>query len=384
MSPALLAALLLPGAGAVGAVRGVGGGGGTGGPSWLVGPGGLSSGLDPTGAAASAILNGALRSFGHAIEAWIVDGTASLVEAVGRAVQATTTPSFGAAFTGELHLLERLGVELAGLLLLFAVIQAVARQDLGDLVRAVLLRLPLAVLLGAGASELVVLALHATDELSAALVGSPRAAVGTLIHHLAGLLAGSGSSSALDAGFAGLVVAVVAAVVALVLWLELVVRSAAIVVATLFLPLALAGLVWRESTRWARRLGETLVALVLSKLVVVAVLVLAAGSVSSATGLDGLVQAVALLVLATFSPFALLRLIPMVEAGAVGHLEGVGRRTAGATAGVAMRAGAVVRARAAERSPGPPEVPLADGAPFDHPSVVAALGGRPGATGEEP
>jgi hypothetical protein len=34
----------------------------------------------------------------------------------------------------------------------------------------------------------------------------------------------------------------------------------------------------------------------------------------------------ALLVLSTFVPFSILRLIPMVEAGAIGHLEGVRQR----------------------------------------------------------
>lgn len=359
-----------------GAGGGAGASGGSGGGlSWLTGPGGLSSGLDPTGAAVSALLKKALRSFGHALEQWIVDGTASLVEAVGHAVAATTTPSFGSAFMTEYDLLGRLGVELSALLLLFAVVQAVLRQDLGGLARAVVVRLPAAVLLGAGAATLVALALQATDEMAAALVGSPTAAVGRLIHHLASLLGGSGGTSPLDAGFAGVLVAVLAALVALVLWFELVVRSAAIVVATLFLPLALAGLVWQESTRWARRLAETLTALVLSKLVVVAVLALAAGSVSVAAGLSGLVEATALLALATLSPFSLLRLIPMVEAGAIGHLDGLGRRTAGAATGMAVRAGAVVRARVAERAAGSAEVPMAEGAPYDHPSVVAVLGG---------
>ena len=63
-----------------------------------------------------------------------------------------------------------------------------------------------------------------------------------------------------------------AAVVAFVLWLELAVRSAAIGAAALFLPLALVGLAWPATSHWARRLGETLAALVLSKLVIAAVL----------------------------------------------------------------------------------------------------------------
>ena len=199
------------------------------------------------------------------------------------------------------------------------------------------------------------------DQTAAALIGINVRRVFTGVFVLGAALA----------GFAGVLVAVVVAAVSLVLWLELVVRSAAIVVATLFLPLALAGVVWQESARWARRLAETLAALVLSKLVVVAVLVLAARTVADGSGLDGLVQAAALLVLATLSPFSLLRLMPMVEAGAVGHLEGLGRRAAGRTAGTALGVGSTLRARAAERvAEAGAGIPMADGVPWDHPSVA--------------
>jgi hypothetical protein len=102
-------------------------------------------------------------------------------------------------------------------------------------------------------------------------------------------------------------------------------------VAVLFLPLALAALVWPAISHWCRRLAETLAALVLSKLVIAAVLSLAAGALAGgigvgATGGDGggfasVITGVALLVIATMSPFTLLRLIPAIEAGAVAHLE---------------------------------------------------------------
>jgi hypothetical protein len=94
----------------------------------------------------------------------------------------------------------------------------------------------------------------------------------------------------------------------------------------LFLPLALVGLAWPATSHWARRLGETLAALVLSKLVIAAVLALAAGLLVSPSGIAGVVEAVALLGVAAFAPFALLKLVPAVEAGAVAHLEGLGRR----------------------------------------------------------
>ena len=117
------------------------------------------------------------------------------------------------------------------------------------------------------------------------------------------------------AAFGGFLVVLSAAVVAFVLWLELAVRSAAIAAASLFLPLALVGLAWPATSHWARRLGETLAALVLSKLVIAAVLALAAGLLVSSSGVAGVVEGVALLAVAAFAPFALLKLVPVVEAG---------------------------------------------------------------------
>jgi len=331
-------------------------GGGTGAPGSLGGPTGLSGGLDPSGGGIQVSTTGfagtILKAAAHSLEEWILSGTTSLLEACGRALEATTAPSFGGAFASEAGVLERLGAELCLLLLLLGVIQAIVRQDLTGLVRTVLLRLPAALLLGAAVSALVAIALQVTDEMCSALVGSPSSVIGPLVQHVAVLLSGPGSTSVVDDGFAAIVVALLAAGIGLVLWLELVVRSAAIVVCTLFLPVALSGIVWEPSARWARRLAETIAGLVLAKLVVVAVLVLAARTVSSGTGLNGLVQATALLLLATLSPFSLLRLIPMIEAGAFGHLDGLGRRSAGRIAGTALQLGGTLRARAAERSGG--------------------------------
>ena len=130
------------------------------------------------------------------------------------------------------------------------------------------------------------------------------------------------------------------AVACLVLWLELVVRAAAVSVAALFLPLALAGLVWPAVSHWCRRLADTLAALVLSKLVVAATLSLAVGAVAGglgvgATGGDGggfaaVITGIALLAIATFSPFTLLKLIPAIESGVVSHLESTRHRLSSA------------------------------------------------------
>ena len=77
-------------------------------------------------------------------------------------------------------------------------------------------------------------------------------------------------------------------------------------------------LVWPAVSHWCRRLVETLAALILSKFVIVATLSLAAGAVSSGTagtGADGVGfrpswPAARSSCMATFVPFAILRLIP--------------------------------------------------------------------------
>jgi len=79
---------------------------------------------------------------------------------------------------------------------------------------------------------------------------------------------------------------------------------------------------------WCRRLVDTLAALILSKFVIVAVLSLAASALASGTqqGFASVLGGGALLLLATFTPFTLLRLLPAIEAGAVHQLEGAHTR----------------------------------------------------------
>ncbi len=122
------------------------------------------------------------------------------------------------------------------------------------------------------------------------------------------------------------------------LWVELLVRAAAVYVAVLFLPLALISLVWPAISHWCRRLVETLAALILSKFVIVAILSLASSALASGTagpgangsGFSSVLAGGALLLLASFTPFVLLRLIPIVEQGAIHQLEGARHRVQGA------------------------------------------------------
>ena len=127
--------------------------------------------------------------------------------------------------------------------------------------------------------------------------------------------------------------------------MELVVRAAAITVATLFFPLVLAAFTWPALSRWCRRLAETVAALILSKLVVVAILVLGVSAVGSSVGgassYAAGITGIALLILSVFAPFSLFKLIPAIEGSAANYLEGArGRITH--TAAAPIRAGKFV------------------------------------------
>ena len=115
-------------------------------------------------------------------------------------------------------------------------------------------------------------------------------------------------------------------VAAVLLWLELVVRATAIYVAVFFIPLALACYVWPATMSIAKRTVEKLAALILSKFVIVATLTLGAAALHGGPSPDNAVIGAAILLIAGFAPFSLLRLAPIVEAGAIAHLEGMSRR----------------------------------------------------------
>lgn len=270
---------------------------------------------------AASIVSALLRG----VASWMDSGAAALIRQLGAVLSSTTEPPLGSAFTGELKLVAGLGAALVPIFLVAAVIDAVLRQELGALFRVVVLRAPVALLGSSVAIEIVVLLMRATDALSRSAFSVAGQPASGFVDGIANSFTGSYSSIAL-AGFEEVVIAIVVSLISLVLWLELAVRGAAITVALLFVPLALAGVVFPATAHWARRLAETLFALVISKLVISCVIALGASSLGHPTGASGVVEGLALLLLAAFAPFAVLRLLPMVESGAVGHLEGLGRR----------------------------------------------------------
>jgi hypothetical protein len=210
-------------------------------------------------------------------------------------------------------------------MLLLAVIQALIRQDVWILLRSALGYLPMAFILAGAAIVGTSLLVSITDDLSAMVT----AGLGNGSDNLLASV-GDAYKSAIEDDSDGAVPlfgiflgAIILAIGAFVLWLEMVIRDAAIYIALFFLPLTFIAMIWPATSRFARRLVELLIAVILAKFVIVAIIGLASAAITNAgAGGDGgqlferMIAGAALLVLAAWSPFALLRLIPMMEIAA--------------------------------------------------------------------
>ncbi len=259
-----------------------------------------------------------------AIAGSIIEGASWLLNALGGAIASTTTVNLREAwFLSHYQVMLTISSVVAVPMLVLAAVQAVLHQSAAVLVRAAFVQLPLAGILTTVAVQAVQLSLAATDGLCAMVAGATGGQLNRTFHTI-----GSNLSHQLMPlpTFVMTVGALLIVTGAFALWLELLVRSAAVYAAVLFLPLAIASLLWPAISHWCRRLVETLAAIVLSKFVVVAVLSLAVGAISSGHGFSTVLAGGALLLLAAYTPFTLLRLVPLVEVGAAMQLEGARQR----------------------------------------------------------
>jgi hypothetical protein len=300
---------------------------------------------DP-GKAATDVVTAPVKAAGDAVmqgvTAWVADGAGWLISQAGHLIGETTTPRIESPwFLQQYATMGALAAVFALPLLLLAILQGVLRRDGGVIVRAAFVQLPAAFILTAMAIAVVAVLLALTDEMSAQVAGSvgrdANAFFADAAKALGTLSAATGNGPVpLFAVFLG---GLIAAVGAFFVWIELLIRSAAIYVAVLFLPFTFVAMIWPHTARWCRRLLELLFAIVFAKFVIVAIMALAAagmGQSRSDDAFQGVLAGGALMLLAAFSPFVLLRLIPLAEAAAhASSRSGVGSQTLGPIAGPA-------------------------------------------------
>jgi hypothetical protein len=262
-----------------------------------------------------------------AMVAWVVGGARVALGATAKVISATTQPQLDSTwFSASYWRMAGISALLTLPFLFAASIQALMRSDLTLLLRSAFGYLPLGVLAVSIAAPVTMLLLSASDELSSLIAGATGSAPGAALGKFGFLAGGLGLAS--KSTFFVFFVGLLAVAVTIILWVELLIRAAAVYVVVLMLPLFFAALVWPARRIWAVRAIELLVALILSKFTIVAVLSLGAAALGHGLllGVTGGLAGVTLVLLAACSPWALMRLLPMHElAGGLDGLRAQGR-----------------------------------------------------------
>jgi len=398
----------------------VGGAGGaiTGGINAITG--GAIGGGNPVGDACNAVTGGAinavtspvtnaLKGIGNSvfdqITTWVSEGASWLIGRVASEIEKTTTPELTTAgFLAEYGQMAEIAAVLAAAMLLLAVLEALAQSSWGLLARVVLVHVPLAFIATSVAFAVVQLLLVATDGMCHAIAVATRehsqhffrSAIGGLgkAGAAVGAAGSSGDPASEAAGaaevplFVTFLAAIIGGFAAFFVWIELVARDAAVYVVALFMPMALAASIWPRWSGALRRSGELLVVVIGSKFVIVSIIALAAGLVAeSGAKIEHLLAASALMLLACFAPFMLLKLVPFAE-GAMA--AAYGRRSASGAAVTGLQLASDVQiirnmARSNWRA-SPPGVWTVGGTGGDSGASGGggSPGGRPGGGGGSP
>jgi hypothetical protein len=259
---------------------------------------------------------------------FVANGVAAVLGQVASVIDDTTQVTLDAQwFREHFSVMRTLALLILLPMMLVGLISSVIHRDVAQLLRAGVVYVPVAIMGGFAAIELTDRALQVTDWATSFVTGdlpnSIQSAV-TMLGHAVSALDAPGTEGL--GNFLAIAVLLLLMAGALLIWIELLLRTGAIYVVVLFLPIAMSGLVWRGTVAWTRRMVEVLVALLLSKFVIVVVIDLAAGMITAGDGVGTVMQGATLLLLAAFAPFALLRLVPIVEAGVIGQLERMERR----------------------------------------------------------
>ena len=343
----------------------------------------------------------AFDSIAGGIGGWVLGAVGYFVTGVLDFLRTSARPNVGAVWfagPGSPYATVR---DIAGMLLvgfvLLGLIQGLLHGDIMGMVRRLAGTLPLAIGGMVVTTAVVGQFLALTDALSETVLhGTGERAV----QFLSGFgLAASGATQ----GFAAVVLGFVAVLAALVLWVELIVRASLVYLLVAISPIGFAALLWPAARGVLRKTLEILLAVIVSKFVICVALAIgvaalagagdagrfagagAAGATAGAglsspmaTSLSALLVGAVILGLAAFSPFLVLKLIPLAEGALVA--QGVSRGPVrAAQSGVSTYSTARSLGRIGGGADGRQPAPSALGAPPSGPTAAPSRSGSPSA-----
>jgi type IV secretion system protein TrbL len=233
----------------------------------------------------------------------------------GQIGTATSIHLGGPGFSLDLGIVLAITATVALGLFAIQLISSTLKRDGGGLGRA-LKGLVVAFIGGSLAIGVTNLLLAAVDSLSAGVV---QAATGKSLTAMGHSLLPTGAITSTTSNPAGMTLLSLATLAAVtIVWAALMIRKVLIVVSALFAPLAFAGSLADITAAWTRRWVEVIVALIVSKLVLVIIFVVGLGMLVGGVGQSGTgktqlatqtVSGVLVLALAGFAPFLALKLV---------------------------------------------------------------------------
>ena len=275
---------------------------------------GLGSVEDCAGDVTETVVAGAFDYFAR----WVAVGAIGAIDLVWVGITSTTTPvvdTGSSVFQTSMVAAQALALPL----LILAALYSALKRDAEMAVKSAFLYLPGAVLGMVVAGFVITALLAATDELSAAYLGTGETGVAVWLDQLGGTIAGG---VGVTAPILLVVFSFVLIVGSVFLWLIMLVRSAAILITYAFMPLAFAAMIFPATRSWIKRLIEVQLAFILAKPVIVAILALGSQTLNdNDNALVGMMQATALFFLAATSPFGLMRLLPFMSGEALAAME---------------------------------------------------------------
>jgi len=288
----------------------------------------------------------------NAITSWILASVQWLLDAAGHVLTSASDPSTvleGAQ--GEFSTLLVLAPILMMTGLLVSTLQALRHSEAPTLWRVYLGVAPACVAGIALARPLASLTLTAINEMSSS-------AASNVVAHEATVAQALSTLTPTTPGFGLFILAGAVVIATMLLWCELVVRTVVLTLLLVLVPVVAALSTFPSLRRLGWRLAETFLAVAASKFLIVVTLVLGLDELTGSSATEVITGAVTIL-LATCTPFLLLRVIPFVEQSALHNLEGLRSRATRAVVNVpASPAAQVVRALGPEVPlPGPPERP---------------------------
>jgi hypothetical protein len=275
--------------------------------------------FSPVSCAATTVAKATLGDLFNALTEWVLGSVQWLLDAAGDVLTTAGDPATVAhAASTEFPTLVVLSAPLMLAGLLVSTLAALRHGDAASLWRVYLGVAPACVLAIAIARPVATLLLTAVDQLSSS------AAV-TVVSHESSLGKDLLALPTATPGFGLFLLGAAVVVGCVLLWCELVLRTVVLAVLLVLVPVIVPLSSFPALRRIGWRLGEAFLAVASSKFFIVVVLVLGLNELTGGSATEVITGAVTLL-LATATPFVLLRVIPFVEQSALHQLEGLRQR----------------------------------------------------------